>query len=304
MSRITEGYLTRHYQGVRGARDAALLDIAQDHALYHLHNAGLFERGLVFKGGTALRKYRAGNTGRFSTDLDFSAPDETLAIDTLTTIEDADIDDFHFQAADLGDDGRRATLIIDTPFGRPKLAAKIELARHALSLPVEMLPPIPMPIQAIYGFTVPTLPVVNQDEAIAEKLARFRRVDLARDLYDLAWYAARPFDEPLVRRLWVLKTYRDIVLDKRGDKPIDPEQILHDRKDANFRGEDIGYLTGKVDTQAWMATVQHRFSFLRDLDSDEQRWCACNPRDDYEVTQALETIANWQPSEPEVETRP
>jgi len=48
MSRINEGYLTRHYQGVRGARDAALVDIAQDNALYHLHGAGLFERGLVF----------------------------------------------------------------------------------------------------------------------------------------------------------------------------------------------------------------------------------------------------------------
>ncbi|MDR1635610.1 MAG: nucleotidyl transferase AbiEii/AbiGii toxin family protein [Bifidobacteriaceae bacterium] len=75
MSRVTEGHLARHYQGVRNARDAALLDIAQDHALFHLHRAGLFDRGLVFKGGTALRKYRAGSTGRFSTDLDLAAAD-------------------------------------------------------------------------------------------------------------------------------------------------------------------------------------------------------------------------------------
>jgi len=52
MTRITEGHLARHYQGVRGGRDAALLDIAQDHALHLLHNSGLFDRGLVFKGGT------------------------------------------------------------------------------------------------------------------------------------------------------------------------------------------------------------------------------------------------------------
>lgn len=43
---ITEGYLVRHYQGAAGARDAALLDIAQDHLLTHLHTAGLFDRGL------------------------------------------------------------------------------------------------------------------------------------------------------------------------------------------------------------------------------------------------------------------
>jgi uncharacterized protein len=54
MTRITEGHLARHYQGLRGGRDAALLDIAQDHALHVLHNSGLFDRGLVFKGGTAL----------------------------------------------------------------------------------------------------------------------------------------------------------------------------------------------------------------------------------------------------------
>lgn len=55
---ITEGYLARHYQGRRGGRDVALLDVAQDYALRLLFDAGLFELGLTFKGGTALRKYR------------------------------------------------------------------------------------------------------------------------------------------------------------------------------------------------------------------------------------------------------
>ena len=295
MTGITEGYLTRHYQGIRGARDAAVLDIAQDHALYHLNRIGLFDTGLVFKGGTALRKYRAGSSGRFSTDLDFAAPDETLAIDTLSAVEDIDINGFRFQAVDLGDDGRRATLIVDTPFGRPNIAAKIELARHPLSLPVELLAPIPVPVHRLYGFEMPAVPVVNQAEAIAEKLARFRRVDLTRDLYDLAWYAEHPFNEPLVRRLWVLKVYRDIVRDKRGGKPIDPEQVLHARKADDFRSEDIGYLTGKVDIPGWMTTITRRFGFLRDLDDQEQLWCACNPRDDYDVTQALATITDWPP---------
>lgn len=81
MTRITEGHLVRHYQGVKGGRDAALLDIAQDHTLHLLHKAGLFQNDLVFKGGTALRKFRAGNSGRFSTDLDFAAPDENPGTD-------------------------------------------------------------------------------------------------------------------------------------------------------------------------------------------------------------------------------
>jgi predicted nucleotidyltransferase component of viral defense system len=287
---ITEGYLVRHYQGMRGARDAALLDIAQDHALFLLHQAGLFDRRLVFKGGTSLRKYRAGTTGRFSTDLDFAAPDEDLAIDTLSAIESVELDGFAFHTTDLGDDGRRANLIVDTPFGRPSLAAKIELARHPLSLTPENLTPLPMAIHKTYSFELPIVPIIAEPEAIAEKLARFRRVPLTRDLYDLAWYASRPFNEPLVRRLWVLKTYRDIIADKRGDKPIEVTQILEEWTPNDFREEDIGYLTGSVDVTGWLTTIRRRFAFLAELDEEELSWCEANPRDAYEVTQALDTI--------------
>ncbi len=65
---ITEGHLGRHYQGRKGGRGPALIDIAQDHALAIISEAGIFDLGVVFKGGTALRKYRAGSSGRFSTD--------------------------------------------------------------------------------------------------------------------------------------------------------------------------------------------------------------------------------------------
>lgn len=94
MTRVTEGHLAR--QGVRGGRDAALLDIAQDHALHLLHNTRLFERGLVFKGGTALRKFRAGNAGRFSTGLDFATPDGEVALCALQALDGVKVDGFAF----------------------------------------------------------------------------------------------------------------------------------------------------------------------------------------------------------------
>jgi predicted nucleotidyltransferase component of viral defense system len=68
---ITPGRLARHTPAGPQRRYAALIDIAQDLLLAHLHDQGVFEH-LVFKGGTALRKLYAGNAGRFSTDLDFS----------------------------------------------------------------------------------------------------------------------------------------------------------------------------------------------------------------------------------------
>jgi uncharacterized protein len=289
---INEGHLVRHFQGVAGARDAALLDIAQDHLLAYLHDHGLFESGLVFKGGTALRKFRAGNLGRFSTDLDFAAPDENQALDVLSAVDGAEISGFAFSVERLGDDGRRGDLLVDTPFGRPNLGAKLELSRHALTLPPEMLEPVPLPIHRQYDVALPALPVVRVEEAIAEKLARFRRVSLARDLYDLQWFAAQGgLDQALVRRLWVLKVYRDVIHDGRGDKPLTAEQVLRPRAVEDFAREDIGYLTKPVAIAEWIATVRERYAFLACMTDDEHRWADCNAREDWEVSQALMALS-------------
>ncbi|HEY2043336.1 MAG TPA: nucleotidyl transferase AbiEii/AbiGii toxin family protein [Jatrophihabitans sp.] len=288
---ITEGFLVRHYQGASGARDAALLDVAQDHLLLHLHAEGLFDRGVVFKGGTALRKFRAGNLGRFSTDLDFSAPDEALALDVLSAVDGAEIFGFRFAVERLGDDGRRGDIVVDSPIGRPNLGAKIELSRHALVLPPEHLAPIPLPIHRSYDFTLPELPVVRAEEAIAEKLARFRRVSLARDLYDLQWFVTQgSLDKDLVRRLWVLKVYRDVNHDGRGDKPLSAEQVLRPRTAHEFAREDTGYLTKPIAVSEWIETVRDRYGFLRDMTDDEQRWALCNARHDWEVSQAMKAL--------------
>lgn len=296
MSRLTEGHLVRHYQGAKGGRDAALLDIAQDHALYRLHQLGLFDQGLVFKGGTALRKFRAGNSGRFSTDLDIAAPDESLALAVLDALDGADIAGFTFALANIGDDGRRADLTVGTPFGAPRLGAKVELARHALALAPELRAPVPLPIHARYDFELPVLPVVRTEEAIAEKLARYRRVPLARDLYDLHWYAsAGALDESLVRRLWVLKVYRDIVVDGRGTKPIDPADILNAWTATEFHPEDIGYLTRPVRVDEWLAAVRTRYAFLTNLTADERRWAEGNARYLNEVTAALAPSSTDRP---------
>lgn len=291
MSRITEGHLVRHYQGAKGGRDAALLDVAQDHALRLLHQAGLFDQGLVFKGGTALRKFRAGNAGRFSTDLDFAAPGEDLPLAVLQALDGVELDGFSFTIENLGDDGRRGDLRVETPFGSPQLGAKVELARHQLSLIADLLAPIHLPVHERYDFTLPPTPVVRVEEAVAEKLARYRRVSLARDLYDLQWYAtAGVMDQPLVRRLWVLKVYRDIVVDGRGTKPIDPGDVLATRTAKDFRPEDIGYLTKPVRIDEWIATVRTRYAFLADLSARERRWAECNERDLYEVETTLAEI--------------
>lgn len=93
---ITQGYLARHFQGRSGMGDPALLDVAQDYALKHLHDQGVFELGIVLKGGTSLRQLRAGNAGRFSTDLDFATPDLDTAELLLDTLDGAELFDVRF----------------------------------------------------------------------------------------------------------------------------------------------------------------------------------------------------------------
>ncbi len=89
---ITEGHLARHYQGRRGGRGPAIIDIAQDHMLHLLEREGLFNLGIALKGGTALRKFWAGNAGRFSTDPDFAGFDESAAELLIEVLDGARVD--------------------------------------------------------------------------------------------------------------------------------------------------------------------------------------------------------------------
>jgi predicted nucleotidyltransferase component of viral defense system len=68
---ISEGYLRRHIHSLGANHEIILLDVAQEYIIEFLRRQGLFDNILVFKGGTALRKFFFGADGRFSTDLDF-----------------------------------------------------------------------------------------------------------------------------------------------------------------------------------------------------------------------------------------
>lgn len=189
----------RHALGRAEAYDAALLDVAQDHLLYLLSQTVQFgDNRLVFKGGTSLRKCRLGNVGRFSTDLDFSAPDDEVVLEVCELIDGARVGGFEFGVQSTRGDGRHWQLRVrHTELGEPRIVASVEFARRPLALPSELLAFIQLPIHKAYGFGLPTLPVVAEAEACAEKLARYRRVALARDLYDLNHFASRTIDEPL-----------------------------------------------------------------------------------------------------------
>ncbi|MBK5221578.1 MAG: nucleotidyl transferase AbiEii/AbiGii toxin family protein [Acidimicrobiia bacterium] len=288
MAGPTQALVSLHGAGRNDTYGAALLDVAQDHLLWMLDQHGLFESDeLVFKGGTSLRKCRLGNAGRFSTDLDFACPDEGTVLDVCAAIDGQSVGGFVFSLGRASDDGRHWDMRVEhTELGMPDVGASVEFARRPLAMAPERLPFLALRVHKSYGFDLPTLPVIAEAEACAEKLARYRRVALGRDLYDLDQFAGRHIAEPVVRRLWVLKVWGDVVDDGRGNRPVDPDDVLQPRRAQNFRPDSLGKLTQPVDLPSWERHVRARFAFLADLDDDELRWARCDERDRAEVERA------------------
>ena len=291
MPNLTRALVGLHGAGRADTYGAALLDVAQDHILWLLSELGHFDDGsLLFKGGTSLRKCRLGGVGRFSTDLDFVAPNDDTVLEVCEAINGAAVSGFRFSLRDTRGDGRHWTLNVNhAELGEPDVVASVEFARRPLIVAPEPLAFVTVPIHRSYDITLPTLPVISEAEACAEKLARYRRVSLGRDLYDLAQFAERRMDESLIRRLWVLKVWGDVVDDGRGSKPLDPAEVLRERREQEFAPESIGKLTRPVEIQTWERRVRTRFAFLADLDEAEQRWAACNARDRGEVLGACQS---------------
>lgn len=288
---ITEGHLARHYQGRRGGRGPAIIDIAQDHLLAHLASQGLFDLGVALKGGTSIRKFRAGNQGRFSTDLDFAGLDDSGAELLLECVDGATVGPFKFSVEPI-DGTMRAKLGITSPFGNADdIPARLDLGRRPLWLPPERMPILALPIHRTYEVELPLIPVAQQEEVMAEKLARFRRRALGRDLYDLAWFSNRPFEEWLVREMTVLKVWSDVVEEGLGEGPFDPEDILRHRDPDEFEPEAIGYLTRPVDMREWIALVRERFRFLRELDDGQRLICRCSRGDKWLVHERIGAVA-------------
>ncbi|MDR1387898.1 MAG: nucleotidyl transferase AbiEii/AbiGii toxin family protein [Propionibacteriaceae bacterium] len=287
---INPGHIARHTPAGSGAqgRDAAIVDIAQDLLLRHLHEQSALE-AVVFKGGTALRKLYAGTAGRFSLDLDFGLarigddPDDVLT-ELVSAIDGLSLGPFTYEMTE-----RRGKwiLVYDHSFGGApvSLASKLDLS------PPPWLPParrgwVPLPVHQRYGDTpLPKISIVPLAENLAEKIARLNRTTPARDMYDLRWAAthpsaAGPLDRALIRRMAVLKTWVDAnglhgggTFWKPGHEGLafDARHWLRDRSHGDFDVEDIGALAVPAPTPTELSdAIRAHFRFLADLDDDEQ----------------------------------
>ena len=300
---IRAGHIARHTPRGAGAqgREAAVIDVAQDLLLAHMHGQGLLD-GLAIKGGTAIRKLYAGGEGRFSLDLDFaSCADDGGEAGALFIME---ADGLSIGPFSYGVTERRGkwSITFSSPFSAGStLASKLDFS------PMPWLRPVsrgwaPMPVHAQYGIELPRIPTVRIEENIAEKVARLNRTTTARDMYDLRWLmtnaaVASTIDRGLVRRLAVLKVWVDTNGMHAGNvwwrpahrgSTFDPERWLRERDESEFDPEDIGALAVPRPSAREMSdAVREAFSFLADLDGTEQVIARSDERDRATVIRAL-----------------
>jgi predicted nucleotidyltransferase component of viral defense system len=296
---LTGGWIGRHTprNAQAGGRDAAIIDIAQDLLLRELHGRGALD-GLVFKGGTALRKLYAGNQGRFSTDLDFSLagigddPDDVV-LGLIAAIEGTEIGPFVYSVRE-----RRGkwSLVVESPFNEDEsdLSSRLDVSPAVWMCPVRR-GWVAMGVHAAYGDPpLPELQAIRMEENLAEKISRLNRTTTARDMYDLAWIAAHHheiggIDRDLVRRLAVLKIWVDAngvsaghAVWKPGHEPtpFDADRWLRERDAKEFDLGDIGALAVPTPSTSELSeAVRSNYRFLADLDDSERRLAAARGQD-------------------------
>ncbi len=280
--------LNAAYQG--RAREESYLELAQEHFLDWMRQQGLLAE-VVFKGGTSLRKYVFGLDGRFSLDLDFAASDRAigdLVIDALAAgfIHEG----VTFSGFDIDKEACKATWAVETAgLGVSRLACRLDFSTRPLMLPAVSRPRAPLPsiTERYLGFPPAEVRIADLRETCAEKLARFRRVLFARDVYDLAHLIPLVrSDVPLVRELLLYKVYFDVVDDDRGAAPFAPGVEYRGKKVVDVQAADeLGAMTGKpIDLAAMLAVTEATFGRLAPPSSAQETVLArCSRGDRYRV---------------------
>ncbi len=200
-----------------GARDIANVevDIILTHLLQLLHERGVTKH-LAFKGGTMLRKMTFGPRGRISTDLDFTARTD-ISIDDLTLVLlDVLGQPYHgveFRFAKdkdwyLTDEGCAANPVCSHADNERGIKIKLQIStRERPILPVNPLPQMEQDYFRLLPFKPSSIPCLEFEEVVAEKIRAANQRSKIRDLHDLSEVATKPFNRPLVRSLAVLKLW-------------------------------------------------------------------------------------------------
>lgn len=271
----------QRYAAESGLRDMMIgeKEVVLTCLLQLLSERGLLDR-LAFKGGTCLRKMLIGSQGRFSTDLDFTGLEEHDHEDIIPEIMAAFEQPFH--GISVFHSGRRLLRNYETQDGlswgvspayahewnRGGSEIRLQISRRETpTLPTERRAQIEQSYFHYLPFTPVEITCLALPEILAEKIRACYQRGKARDIYDLGMFATRPLDQPLVRRLVVLKLWQ-------ARDRFDPALLMRKLQDGReFDWDDLAQLvrrTTVIDRERITADCARGFAFLNEL-TDEER---------------------------------
>jgi predicted nucleotidyltransferase component of viral defense system len=269
----------RRFSAQSGLRDMMIAEkeIVLTFLLQLLSERGILDR-LAFKGGTCLRKMFLGSKGRFSTDLDFTALEEHDHEDLILTMMGAFEEEFHGIRFRIPDSSYYLSLGGQSWGVNPSYShewnragdSEIRLQISRRETPT-LTPEHRSQCEQSYFRLLPFAPTeitcLALPEIIAEKIRACYQRDKARDIHDLGIYATRPLDEPLIRRLVVLKLWQ------AGDT-FDPARLMRKFEEGKeFDWDDLRDLvrrTEEIDRARICAACAGGLRFLADLSPDER----------------------------------
>jgi predicted nucleotidyltransferase component of viral defense system len=269
----------QRYSAESGLRDIMIAEkeIVLTFLLQLLAERGVLDR-FAFKGGTCLRKMVIGSQGRFSTDLDFTSLEkhdhETVILDMMDAfaqpfhgIQFSIPDDSYYDTQDGLSWGVNPTYTHDWN-GSGESEVRLQISRRETpTLPTERRPQCEQSYFRLLPFAPADITCLALPEIIAEKIRACYQRNKARDIYDLGTFATRPFDQPLIRRLVVLKLWQ-------ARDTFDPSTLMSKFEDGRaFDWDDLGQLVRRsivVDRDKITADCIRGYRFLLDLTENER----------------------------------
>jgi predicted nucleotidyltransferase component of viral defense system len=242
-----------------------------------LSERGILDR-LAFKGGTCLRTMFLGTQGRFSTDLDFTGIADHDHEEVILAMMEAFEQPFHGIQFAVADEGYYETQDglswgVNPTYAHQWNASGVSEARLQISrretptLPTERRPQIEQSYFKLLPFAPAEITCLGLEEILAEKIRACYQRNKARDIFDLGVFTTRPLNQPLIRRLVVLKLWQ-------ARDSFDPARLMQKFQDGlDFDWGDLAQLvrrTVQIDQERITADCVRGFGFLAELTDEEK----------------------------------
>lgn len=269
----------QRYSNESGLRDIMIAEkeVVLTFLLQLLSERGILDR-MAFKGGTCLRKVFLGTQGRFSTDLDFTGIKDHDHEEVILAMMDAFEQPLHGIQFAIADEGYYETQDglswgVNPTYAHEWNASgvsevKLQISRRETpTLPTERRLQIEQTYFRLLPFAPAEITCLALEEILAEKLRACYQRNKARDIFDLGVFANRPLNQPLIRRLVVLKLWQ-------ARDSFDPARLMQKFRDGReFDWDDLAQLVRRtvvIDRERITADCVRGFGFLAELTDEEK----------------------------------